>query len=285
MASRYIKSPLNYIGGKYKMLPQLLELFPAQIGTMVDLFAGGGDVFANIEAETIIANDINYFVIDIFKALKGYEIKQLLSRIECIIETWRLSPTDESAYLLFRSHYNQTKDPLELFVLVCYSFNHQIRFNSHHEFNNPFGKNRSWFNQRLRGNLVQFHGILDKISFTSEDFKNLKLDFLSKGDFVYADPPYLITTGSYNDGKRGFNGWTEQDEVALYGLLDSLSEKGVNFALSNVSEHKGRHNELLEEWSLRYRVHPIRYNYSNSSYHGKNTEKITKEILVTNYLK
>lgn len=38
----YVKSPLNYTGGKYKLLPQLLELFPKQVNTFVDLFAGGG---------------------------------------------------------------------------------------------------------------------------------------------------------------------------------------------------------------------------------------------------
>jgi hypothetical protein len=39
----YIKSPLNYTGGKYKLLPQLLEVFPKQVDTFVDLFAGGGE--------------------------------------------------------------------------------------------------------------------------------------------------------------------------------------------------------------------------------------------------
>lgn len=39
----YVKSPLNYTGGKYKLLPQLLELFPKQVKTFVDLFAGGGE--------------------------------------------------------------------------------------------------------------------------------------------------------------------------------------------------------------------------------------------------
>lgn len=39
----YVKSPLNYTGGKYKLLPQLLELFPKQVNIFVDLFAGGGE--------------------------------------------------------------------------------------------------------------------------------------------------------------------------------------------------------------------------------------------------
>lgn len=37
----YIKSPLNYTGGKYKILTLIFEIFPNKIGTFVDLFAGG----------------------------------------------------------------------------------------------------------------------------------------------------------------------------------------------------------------------------------------------------
>lgn len=35
------KSPLNYTGGKYKLLPQIFPLFPSKINTFVDLFGGG----------------------------------------------------------------------------------------------------------------------------------------------------------------------------------------------------------------------------------------------------
>lgn len=34
-----IQSPLNYTGGKYKLLPQILPLFPKDIDVFVDLFA------------------------------------------------------------------------------------------------------------------------------------------------------------------------------------------------------------------------------------------------------
>ena len=37
----YDKSPLNYVGGKYKMLPQIMRFFPRRINNMYDLFAGG----------------------------------------------------------------------------------------------------------------------------------------------------------------------------------------------------------------------------------------------------
>lgn len=37
---------------------------------------------------------------------------------------------DQEGYLELRKKYNETGEPLDLFVLTCYAFNHQIRFNS-----------------------------------------------------------------------------------------------------------------------------------------------------------
>ena len=101
---------------------------------------------------------------------------------------------------------------------------------------------------------------------------------------VYCDPPYLISTAAYNDGKRGFKGWNEELEIALLTKLDDLNEKGVRFALSNVLEHKGKTNRILEKWSSKYTIHNISHDYSNSNYQTKNRDKeSTKEILVTNF--
>ena len=60
---KYIKSPMNYIGGKYKLLPQILPHFPNYIGTFVDLFSGGCNVSINVNANKIICNDINKKII------------------------------------------------------------------------------------------------------------------------------------------------------------------------------------------------------------------------------
>ena len=52
----YIKSPLNYTGGKFKLLNQIVPLFPKKIDTFVDLFAGGMNVGANTNANSLIVN-------------------------------------------------------------------------------------------------------------------------------------------------------------------------------------------------------------------------------------
>ena len=91
--------------------------------------------------------------------------------------------------------------------------------------------------------------------FSTTDFREMDLGFLGENDLIYCDPPYLISTGSYNDGNRGFRDWHEEEEAALLGLLDRLNGQGTRFALSNVLYHKGLSNDLLIEWSQNYRYH------------------------------
>lgn len=280
---RIIKSPFNYIGGKYKLLPTLFELFPENVDTFVDLFAGGGDVFINAQANKVVANDINKYIIDIYRTFQNHTPKDIIRQIDDIISSWNLSKTNEESYLSFRSHYNGNPSPLELYVLVCHSFNYQFRFNSKHEFNNPFGRNRSWFNPALRQRLADFVFLLKNIELHSSNFKDFNLDFMQHDDFLYADPPYLITTGSYNDGKRGFEGWSMIEERALLDKLDELDRRNIRFALSNVLEHKGMTNYLLNDWRINYNTHFLDKHYNNSNYQTKNTEYRTVEVLITNY--
>jgi DNA adenine methylase Dam len=279
----YNKSPLNYIGGKYKILPQILEYFPQDINNFIDLFAGGLDVATNVTSKKTFCNDINFYTIQIYEAMQNKSIDEILAYIYNKIEEFNLTKTNEEAYKKFRAYYNRTKNPLDLYILVCYSFNYQFRFNNKHEFNNPFGKNRSCFNATIRDNLIKFHANIKDFVFSSEHFKDYNISFLSKTDFLYADPPYRITVGSYNDGKRGFEGWSKEDDIILFNRLDDLNSGGVKFALSNVSEHKGLINDELVSWAKKYNVHQIEKNYNNSNYQVKDKNSITKEILVTNY--
>jgi len=286
--TRIIKSPLNYIGGKYKLLNQITPLFPNKINTFIDLFAGGCNVGININANKIILNDNLTYLIELFKVFKNDDTESIINHIENRIDKFQLSQINEEGYKKFREFYNETKLPLDLFVLIAFSFNHQIRFNNSHKFNNPFGKNRSSFNNNMKNNLINFISKLQNGNFDlkNQSFENFDFSQLSKNDFVYCDPPYLITTGSYNDGKRGFKGWSEKEEIALLNILDDLESKNIKFALSNVIEHKGKENFLLKDW-LSNRAYTLNYldkDYANSSYQTKDRDKKASiEVLITNY--
>ncbi len=280
---KFLKSPLNYVGGKYKLLPQLLEHFPKEINTFLDMFSGGFNVGINVDSKKTICNDINSFIINLYKELYKEPINNVLGHIQNRIDEYGLSKENEEGFKKFRIYYNKTKNPIDLYTLSCYSFNYQFRFNNDKEYNNPFGRNRSQFSENMRNNLILFTEKLKNmnIEFSSEQFDKLNLEDLTDKDFVYCDPPYLITTGSYNDGNRGFKDWKEEEELKLYDMLDNLNDKHIKFALSNVIEHKGKENKLLKEWSKKYKVIYLTSDYSNSSYNTKRDKSI--EVLIVNY--
>ena len=284
----YIYSPLNYIGGKKRLLNQIIPLFPKKISTFVDLFCGGCNVGINIGANKIIFNDNIIYLIDMYNYFKEYDPEYIIISIEKRIEELNLSITNYEAYLSLRNEYNIKRNPSDLFLLAAFSFNHQIRFNSIHQFNTPFGKNRSSYNIKMKYNLINFLNTIHSknVVFNHGDFRLFDYNLLGKDDFVYADPPYIITKGTYNDGKRGFTGWYDKEEIALLNILKMLDNNGIKFALSNVIEHKGNENKILKEWINKnnYIIHKLSMNYKNSNYHTMNCDKgETQEILVTNF--
>ncbi len=298
---RFIKSPLNYIGGKHRLLPQILPHFPKQVDSFVDLFCGGLNVGINMEnprpnlydnaiyAKQILCNDNLIYLIELYEFLQGNPLQTTLENIEKIIAKYDLDLTNAQGYNALRDDYNAQKSPLKLLALIAHSFNHQIRFNNAHKFNNPFGKNRSSFNATMRQNLVCFiHALQSKnIIFYALDFREFLAKIpLSDNSFVYADPPYLITQGTYNDGKRGFSGWNENLEKDLLENLANLHKNHIKFALSNVLTHKGIANEMLQKWIAQngFFVVNLEANYTNANYQAKHKDKaLTQEVLITNY--
>lgn len=279
-----VKSPLNYTGGKTKLLPQILPLFPDKVGTFVDLFCGGCNVGSNVNADKVIYNDYMSQIIELFKNWKDINLEDTIQYIETQIEKFNLSKQNQEGFLELRKQYNEYRDIRDLFVLVAYAFNHQIRFNSKGEYNMPFGKDRSEYNKNMKTNLINFITRIQEqnSTFLNKSFDELKVEEFTKDTFVYADPPYLITVASYNEN----GGWNEQMEYKLLEYLDKCTENGIKFALSNVLEMNDKSNDILKKWAQEkgYNVHHLNYTYGNCNYHKLDkTVGLTDEVLITNY--
>ena len=300
----FAKSPLNYTGGKYKLLPQFQKIFPKEIDTFVDFFCGGGNVAANSNAKKIVAIDKEANLIRILNLFKNYEYMEIVNKLDNIIARYNLSNTYEKGYsfygedsssglgkynkpyyLKLRSDYNEMKDSDEkdfmFLTLVIFAFNHQIRFNSNGDYNMPVGKRD--FNSSIRKNLLDFCKklVVKNIDFINTDYKKYKIDTLTSNDFCYFDPPYYLGDASYNEN----DGWNATKEKELLEYLNDVNRHGIKFALSNVTEHKGLKNDMLIDWAIenQYNIHNLNYNYNNSNYHLKDKTQITKEVLITNY--
>lgn len=279
-----VKSPLNYTGGKSKLLPQILPLFPDKVGTFVDLFCGGCNVGANVNADKVIYNDYMSQIIELFKNWKDNNLEDTIQYIETQIEKFNLTKQNQEGFLELRKQYNEYRDIRDLFVLVAYAFNHQIRFNSKGEYNMPFGKDRSEYNKNMKTNLINFITRIQEqdSTFLNKSFDELNVEEFTKDTFVYADPPYLITVASYNEN----GGWNEQMEYKLLEYLDKCTENGIKFALSNVLEMNDKSNDILKKWVQEkgYNIHHLNYTYGNCNYHKLDkTVGLTDEVLITNY--
>lgn len=286
MNDKLIKSPMNYIGGKYKLLPQILPLFPNKISMFYDVFGGGASISLNINSEFVYYNDIVPYVSNMFNDLKGKSTEECLKEIEKVIKKYSLSKTNKEGFLKLREDYNNgDRSWVNFYMLICHSFNYQFRFNNSQEYNSSFGKNRSEYTITTENKFINFMDKLNSIdiSFDCKDFRDIDYSDADENDLVYFDPPYLISCGNYNDGKRGFKGWSEQDDLDLMDLCDKLDEQGTRFAMSNILEHKGLKNEKLIEWSKKYKVYHLNYNYDNCNYQDNNKNNNTVEVLIVNY--
>ena len=290
MNETYIKSPLNYVGGKYKILNQIIPKFPKKINTFVDLFGGGFNVGINVDADTVVYNDVIEPLCELMNYFSNKNVEEVVQKLEDNISINGLDKGNTDAFLKLRNKYNHSvyknEDDkiIDFYTLILYSFNYQIRFNQNMKYNTPFGKNRSSYNSNTKKNLEKFVNKINKINVKVSKEKFVDFDFsnLGENDFVYCDPPYLITTGSYNDGNRGIKDWTFDDEKKLLNILDDLNSKGIKFALSNVLVANDKKNEILTKWSKKYTVYIIKNTFNNSNYRRKNKDD-TIEVLITNY--
>lgn len=279
--NEYIKSSINYVGNKYKLISQIIPLFPDNINTFVDVFGGSGTVLINTKANNYMYNDINNYVCSIFEGLITEDTDEIIHKIESIISEYSLNKTNKEGFEKLRDDYNNGKnDWITLYTLMCYSFNYQFRFNNNHRYNSSFGKNRSYFSDRQRADLYAMkQKINGNIVIMSKSFIDIDYSQFTDNDLLYFDPPYFSSVGNYNDGKRGFEGWTEMHEKKLLEILDDLNKQGARFALSNNLKYD---NPILDKWKDKYNIHYLNGDYVNCNYQKKDRSKDI-EVLITNY--
>ena len=295
----YLKSPIFYMGNKYRLLPQLIPLFPAKINIFYDLFGGSGCMSANVEANKIVYNEINENIVELYKLFLKYTPEEIDSRIRSYIKEYDLNTegTDvrqnnpdikeirdyyANRYLEFRKAYNESeRDYLMLYTLTFYSFSNLIRFNGKNDFNMPYG-NRCYC-EKHKDQIKDWCNIVRNrdIEIKQENaFEILRDTIFNKNDFIYLDPPYSNTLAIYNE-KRAFGGWSEEDDYRLFEILEKLDKCGIKWGLSNVFKNKDYTNEHLIKWCEKnqWNVHHLDLHYASLGKGNANSD----EVYICNY--
>lgn len=295
------RSPLFYVGDKYKLITEIKTHFPQHIGRLIEPFVGGGSVFMNVDANEFLLNDIDSFVISIHNMLCSYVNREdeFFKEFFNIVKKYNLSLSykentvpkelkesfpktyfakyNKEAYSRLRDDFNKggKQDIMQLYALLIYGFNRMLRFNKKGDFNLPVGNVD--FNQNTYNAIEDYFTLLKEknVVWHNEDFRVFlnNIDY-REDDLIYLDPPYLITFSEYNKL------WNEETERALLNLLDDLNKRNIKFAISNVTHYKGKVNNLFLDWSKHYNSSPIKSNYISFN---DNTVKNFNEVLVTNF--
>jgi DNA adenine methylase len=296
-----IRSPFFYVGDKFKLIAEIKQYFPKDINKYIEPFVGGGSAFMNVKAKEYYLNDIDTHVIKLHKYLTkqannpnvffkelnstlrqynlSYSYKEdiIPSSLKNEFKKTYFARYNKNGYLKLREEFNSKKkeNMLFLYILLIYGFNRMLRFNNDNKFNLPVGNVD--FNSNVEKALYDYFNIVKNIN-----IKWFNLDYgtfikninLNNNDFLYLDPPYLITKSEYNKL------WNAKEEIKLLELLTDLNKKHIKFAISNITNYNNKENNLFIDWSKSYNIHNIQSNYIN--YHN-NSKKEIKEVLVTNY--
>ena len=155
MKNKFLRSPLFYVGDKYKLLPEITKYFPNDINKFIEPFVGGGSVFLNINAKKYLLNDLDNKVIDIHKYLskQAVDTDLFFKNVEKIIKEYGLSRSflkdivpiklkkefvktyyskfNKEGYNRLKNNFNTSGkvDLLKLYILMIYGFNRMLRFN------------------------------------------------------------------------------------------------------------------------------------------------------------
>lgn len=285
---KYLESPIFYMGNKYKLLKQLIPLFPKECNTFLDLFGGSGVVSMNYKGKyKTIYNEFNENIVNLVKMFQDNSFEDLDNYFNSKIEEYNIVCTGkdfrnhlelQKGYYDFREYYNKSinKDVRDLYLLICYSMNHLIRFNKKNEFNVSCGSTQRYIREKVMNMINNF----DEVEVMNKNCFDIDFSQFKKGDFIYCDPPYLNTEAVYNE-KRVFGGWNIDDDYKLFTILEELDKRDIKWGLSNVYVNRGKRNEHLIKWCLdnNWYVYHLNRNYNPFSRGNSNND----EVYICNY--
>jgi DNA adenine methylase len=249
---------LRRLGNKKKLLPKLLDLFPDNITTFIDMFMGSGAVTFAMEnrVNRIIANDVDNNVFTLFLVVKENKTKLLenldsLPIHETLFKHWKDSEEQDPIWkatrflMLSNLSYLGNSDTLSF----CVQADHKKKI-----YNDVL---ETVLRTHVKFMCCDFREVLPKISWNYNNRPNNK-----DNAFIYSDPPYLNTTNNYTEG------FTEADSTDLFEILVN---SGIRFAMSEFD-----HPFILGK-AKEYGLHVT------SLGERRNLKNRRTEILVTNY--
>lgn len=268
-----IKPIIKWAGGKRLLLKDIIMEFPSTYNNYFEPFAGGGALFFGIKhnGKQITINDINPKLVNLYIQLKTNPLKLMV-----LLDLYQQLHSEDFYYKV-RSKFSENNiTKIELAAMFLYlnkaGFNGLYRENSKGFFNVPFGK-KDKISLYEQENYLKASDFLQRVNILNERYEDVLKD-AKKGDLIYLDPPYYpIKDNSFT--KYSKNGFSKEDHLNLFNIVNDLTQKGVFCIISNSN------SEFIKDLFKEYKIKTLSLSRSiNSKSSGRKKEE--NEILISN---
>ena len=223
---------VKWVGGKTKLLPELLSRMPAHFARYYEPFAGGAALFFRVAPERAVLADSNSDLIGLYTCLAS-DVAGVIRRLE-----HHRAEHDEAHYYATRTRWNDREaswvsaDRAATFIYLNKTcFNGLWRVNRAGAFNVPIGRYTDppiCVPQALRA----ASALLGRAVLRCADYRAAISD-ARRGDFVYFDPPYDPVAPTANFTSYTTDAFGADDQRALADVARGLVGRGCQVMLSN----------------------------------------------------
>ena len=228
------KSFLKWVGGKSRIIPQLLPHLPVSDSKrLIEPFLGAGNVFINTNYNSYVLADKNRDLINVYQWLRD-DLAGLLNTTQLLFDS-------DIDFYEIRCRFNcnitqpfTLKRAAEFIYLNRHCFNGVCRYNQKGEFNVPCGKYKKVYFPKAE--LIAFSNKLISVPVTlmAADYR-AAVEMAGADDVIYCDPPYI--SGSKNDIFTGYTPHKFNYPVTklLHDLLVHAVRRGATAIVSNAN--------------------------------------------------
>jgi DNA adenine methylase len=223
---------IKWVGGKTKLLGELLARMPDRIGRYFEPFCGGAAFFFRVAPARAVLADSNTDLIALYGTIRD-DVAAVIRKLQMHREAH-----DEAHYYQTRARWNDhgvswsAADRAASFIYLNKTcFNGLWRVNRAGDFNVPIGRYTDppiCVPDTLRA----AHAVLAQTVLRCADYRAAVRD-AARGDFVYFDPPYdpITTTANFTSYTADAFGADDQRELAE--TARTLVGRGCRVMLSN----------------------------------------------------
>lgn len=231
---------VKWVGGKKRLLTQLVPLLPPRVTELrqLEAFAGGAALFFRIAPRRAVLADINPQLMATYRCVQT-NVEPLIERLRTLERAH-----NDAFYYAVRDIYNATPHCASVTRCAQFIYLNKVCFNGLHrvnrrgEFNVSAGR---YSNPKVldSARLRAAHRVLRGVELRTGHFSRT-LEDAGRGDFIYLDSPYDVEPGARNFTAYAASpfGPDQQDQQAE--MFRELDRRGCKLMLSNSDTRANR---------------------------------------------